>query len=112
MSAVSRLHGPPGTSVTGRRATRWLKDTLPGRWVEQAECRNIGSEIFYPPDDVPVTRDFYSTGKKICAGCDVRDECLLYGLDEPYGLWGGYSPPERRAMRDRERWNNEKAATG
>ena len=42
----------------------------------------------------------------------VRDECLLYGLDEPYGLWGGYSPPERRAMRDRERWNNEKAATG
>ena len=39
--------------------------------------------------------------KTICDGCVVRPECLAYALDnnEQYGVWGGKTPNERKAMR-------------
>jgi WhiB family redox-sensing transcriptional regulator len=37
--------------------------------------------------------------KALCAGCEVRLECLKAGMDEDYGLWGGVSPKARRRMR-------------
>jgi WhiB family redox-sensing transcriptional regulator len=39
--------------------------------------------------------------KKVCAGCDVKMECLDYALEkrEEYGLWGGLTPRERGVMR-------------
>lgn len=80
-------------------ATRRLKDSLPGLWVEDALCRVVGDEIFFPPDDKPVSRDFYRTAKRICRRCPVRLKCLDYGLDETYGVWGGTSPAERRTLR-------------
>lgn len=80
---------------------RRLKASLPGEWVEDALCREIGDEIFFPPDDKPVSRDFYVTAKRICRQCSVRGKCFEYGLDEPYGVWGGTSPAERRAYRNR-----------
>ena len=31
--------------------------------------------------------------------CPFREECLEVGLDEPFGVWGGYSPEERAKLR-------------
>lgn len=35
----------------------------------------------------------------LCAGCPLRKECLAAGLDEPYGIWGGEAPHQRRERR-------------
>ena len=49
--------------------------------------------------------------KKICSECKVQKECLEYAVErkERFGIWGGKSERERRAIR-RERRNNEKKA--
>lgn len=72
----------------------------PGDWVEQGMCRDTDPNKFYPPDDKPVPRDFYAKAKAVCALCCVKVECLAYGQDEPYGVWGMTTPVERGRMRD------------
>lgn len=39
--------------------------------------------------------------KRICLGCEVRNECLEYALqkDERFGIWGGLSERERRKLK-------------
>lgn len=37
--------------------------------------------------------------KRICRGCTVQQLCLEYALQtEEYGIWGGATPEERRAL--------------
>jgi WhiB family redox-sensing transcriptional regulator len=74
--------------------------SLPGDWIEQALCCEVGSETFFPPDDKPVTRDFYAKAKTVCNNCPVIDKCLDYGIYDEYGVFGGTTPSERRIMRD------------
>lgn len=33
--------------------------------------------------------------KQVCASCPVRLMCLSDGLEEAWGIWGGYTKPER-----------------
>lgn len=33
--------------------------------------------------------------KAMCAACPVRRTCLAGGLREEWGIWGGYTRPER-----------------
>ncbi|MBV8951916.1 MAG: WhiB family transcriptional regulator [Actinobacteria bacterium] len=67
-------------------------------WRRQAACRGEDPSLF-----VPKVEDEERTAvpKAICAGCDVRPECLAYALDEPMllGVWGGLTTRERREMR-------------
>ena len=76
------------------------KSKMQGDWVERALCQEVGIEVFYPPDDKPVARDFYARAKSICAKCEVIEQCRDYGIDETYGVWGGTTPVERQAMRE------------
>lgn len=80
----------------------------PGDWVELALCREVGSEMFYPPDDKPVARDFYSNAKSVCRRCEVIEECFEYGLRETYGVWGGTSPSERAKIRESRGIHNKR----
>ena len=32
----------------------------------------------------------------MCYNCPVWEDCLEYGRDEQWGLWGGLTPQERR----------------
>ena len=75
------------------------KPTMPGLWVERASCREVGDMVFFPPDDKPVSRDFYNKAKSICRRCEVQADCLQYGINEAYGVWGGTSPVERQNLR-------------
>ncbi|AVJ50256.1 WhiB family transcription factor [Mycobacterium phage Mendokysei] len=65
-------------------------------WAERALCAQTDPDAFFP-DKGGSTKE----AKAICAGCDVRDECLEYALahDERFGIWGGLSERERRSIK-------------
>lgn len=68
----------------------------PEDWTERALCAQTDPDAFFP-DVGQTTRH----AKRTCAACEVRTECLEYALthDERFGVWGGYSERERRALR-------------
>ncbi|MBM3691874.1 MAG: WhiB family transcriptional regulator [Actinobacteria bacterium] len=66
------------------------------RWQERANCLGVDPDLFFPERGAS-TRE----AKAVCRGCEVRDECLEYALDqgEKFGIWGGLSERERRRVR-------------
>lgn len=68
-------------------------------WMERALCAQTDPEAFFP-EKGGSSRD----AKRTCLKCDVQADCLEYALerDERFGVWGGLSERERRAVkRDR-----------
>lgn len=65
-------------------------------WQDRALCAQTDPEAFFP-EKGGSTRE----AKRICAGCEVRAECLEYALafDERFGIWGGLSERERRRLK-------------
>lgn len=65
-------------------------------WMQQRACTNVPSEWFFPGRGEDTAR-----AKAVCADCPVRIECLEYAVrnGEKYGIWGGTSERERRAIR-------------
>ena len=68
----------------------------PLSWQADALCSQTDPEAFFP-EKGGSTRD----AKRICAGCDVKQQCLEYALanDERFGIWGGLSERERRKLK-------------
>ncbi|WP_405498284.1 WhiB family transcriptional regulator [Streptomyces sp. NBC_00096] len=72
------------------------------QWQSRAACRELGSTRFFHPagerGEDREERD--AAAKRICAGCPVREACLGYALRtrEPFGVWGGLTEEERRAL--------------
>jgi WhiB family redox-sensing transcriptional regulator len=64
-------------------------------WRDQAACRGLDPEIFYPVSDEDA-----DAAKAVCATCPVREACLEYALAnrERDGVWGGATERERRRM--------------
>ena len=73
-----------------------LFDTIEDQWQERALCAQTDPDAFFP-EKGGSTRE----AKRICLGCEVRDECLEYALanDERFGIWGGLSERERRRLK-------------
>ncbi len=71
-------------------------ETIEEQWQERALCAQTDPEAFFP-EKGGSTRE----AKRICMGCEVRDECLEYALahDERFGIWGGLSERERRRLK-------------
>jgi WhiB family redox-sensing transcriptional regulator len=81
-----------------------------GEWREQALCAQTDPEAFFPEKGGSIRE-----AKRLCNGvpstgrdgdrppCPVREECLRAALDrdERFGVWGGLSERERRALRRR-----------
>ncbi|OLT42076.1 WhiB family transcriptional regulator [Saccharomonospora sp. CUA-673] len=67
-------------------------------WQERALCAQTDPEAFFP-EKGGSTRE----AKRICQGCEVKDDCLEYALahDERFGIWGGLSERERRKLKKR-----------
>lgn len=68
------------------------------QWQDRALCAQTDPEAFFP-EKGGSTRE----AKRICQGCEVKDECLEYALahDERFGIWGGLSERERRKLKKR-----------
>lgn len=61
-------------------------------------CRGYDPETWFP-----ISAKDYDTialAKSICELCDIRIECLQYALEEgiPFGIWGGQTEHDRRAL--------------
>lgn len=69
-------------------------------WQANAACAGADPELFFPARGEPT-----ATAKAVCATCPVRDPCREYALarTEKFGIWGGLSERERRALRRRRR---------
>ncbi|WP_103382363.1 WhiB family transcriptional regulator [Pseudonocardia dioxanivorans] len=72
------------------------RDIETEEWRQRALCAQTDPESFFPEKGGSVRE-----AKRICAGCEVRAECLEYALaqDERFGIWGGLSERERRPLR-------------
>jgi WhiB family redox-sensing transcriptional regulator len=69
-------------------------------WQERAACRGMDPGLFFPEKGSTLQAD---KARAVCAGCPVRDQCLEAGRTEKYGVWGGLSHRERRALAARRR---------
>lgn len=77
-----------------------LADLLSGgqdlSWQEKANCRGVNPDLFFPERGASTKE-----AKAVCAGCEVKDECLEFALrmGEKFGIWGEKSERERRRIR-------------
>lgn len=77
---------------------------MTARWRERAACGGAKDQSPWFPAEGSDTAQSSSPvpekAAKICGGCDVRTECLLYALENRVlGVWGGTMTHERDAMR-------------
>lgn len=64
-------------------------------WQERANCGDLPPGTLFPEDPA----DEAGLAALHCAGCPVWAECLTAGLDQAFGVWGGMTSKERRALR-------------
>lgn len=65
-------------------------------WRERAACRGADPDILFNPGLVDKAKD-------LCAGCEVKDECLLEAGPGDEGVRGGMTQQERLADAARPR---------
>lgn len=61
-------------------------------WKYHAACKGMDTELFFGEKGANIDRT-------VCEECPVQQECLEFGLDEKFGVWGGKSVRERRKLR-------------
>jgi len=73
----------------------FLNIVAPPEWMADGLCAQVDPELFYPE-----CGESNREAKRVCAGCEVRAECLAYALAhrERFGVWGGTTERERRRM--------------
>lgn len=72
-------------------------------WRHRAACRREDPELFFPTGNTgPAVRQI-EEAKQVCRSCDVRETCLSWALEtgQDFGVWGGMSEDERRALKRR-----------
>lgn len=69
-------------------------DFHPEPWENQAACTSEDPEMFFRED-----RDSTDKAKTVCASCPVTSECLMKGMVEGYGIFGGLTADDRRLLR-------------
>ena len=71
-------------------------------WQLRAACRNLDNALFFHPERErgSAKEEREERAKKICRSCPVIVACRTHAMrvDEPYGVWGGLSTAERRAL--------------
>lgn len=72
-------------------------------WRERAACLDVDPDLFFPRGNTGPAVLQIEEAKRVCRGCDVRNECLQWSLDsgQEHGVWGGLSEDERRAFKRR-----------
>lgn len=67
-------------------------------------CAEIGGDDWYPEPGGEGLMNA-AAARRICGGCEIRVECLNWALDngEGYGIWGGLTEIQRRAISHKRR---------
>lgn len=66
--------------------------SAPGRWILDAACAGLDTEMFFP---LPGDKTTPEIAKRICQRCPVLRDCADFARDERFGIWGGETPRER-----------------
>ncbi len=70
-------------------------------WASRAACRGTPNPgLFFPAATGITAAGQAREAKAVCADCPVLTACLAYALAtrQEYGVWGGTTERERRAM--------------
>lgn len=88
----------PRRLVSGSVWDRLDLSTAAAEWMHDGLCAQTDPDAFYPNNGQPT-----APAKRVCVGCPVTGDCLAYALahNERFGVWGGTSERQRRAMRRR-----------
>jgi WhiB family redox-sensing transcriptional regulator len=72
-------------------------------WRDEAACLHENPELFFPIGTTGPAVGQVEEAKRVCAGCDVRQDCLEWALTAgvDHGVWGGLDDLERRALKRR-----------
>ena len=69
-------------------------------WTK-ANCRGLNTEIFYYEESDLRERQLDNRAiRKICFTCPIQKACLDAGMEEEYGIWGGFTRRERTKIRN------------
>jgi WhiB family redox-sensing transcriptional regulator len=84
-----------------REKTPTITGTNSFEWMEQALCLDEDPELFFPLGNTGLALLQIEEAKSVCRKCDVRDVCLQWALEagQDFGVWGGLSEDERRALK-------------
>ncbi|WP_354644825.1 WhiB family transcriptional regulator [Kitasatospora camelliae] len=84
-------------------------------WQLRAACRTTDTDLFFHPSGERGTPhdEREQAAVAVCARCPVRSECRRYALAarEPYGVWGGLTEDERRALLTRRPTTGRRSTT-
>lgn len=70
------------------------------RWTTAAACKGRPDLFFESLGEIyPQKMRRESEAKAVCRTCPVRQPCLAEGMNEDYGIWGGYTETERKRLR-------------
>lgn len=81
-------------------ARPWLGDVARPEWFDDALCRQVDPELFFPPKGGSA-----APARAVCARCPVQAECLMFALQFPVnndisGVYGGTTFRQRRRLRE------------
>lgn len=64
-------------------------------WRDDGLCQETDPEIFFPGNGGSARE-----AKKICARCDVKEDCRAWTLETSpeHGVWAGLSARDRRKL--------------
>ena len=70
-------------------------------WRLDAACHDTPAGMFFPVGSTGAAETQIEAAKRICAGCPVVEECLIFAVttNQEYGVWGGLDEDERRDVR-------------
>lgn len=67
----------------------------------RANCRGLNTDIFYLEESELKDRGMTNRViRKVCFTCPIQKDCLRAGMEEEYGIWGGFTRWERMKIRN------------
>lgn len=96
-------HPSKKTKTAKALASKLASLEAEARWQDRAACKGMDPTIFFGPEHTEVVkekRDREEAAKQVCRTCPVNRECLEHALNskEAYGIWGGLTELERKAL--------------
>lgn len=87
-------------------------ESMSGNWQDRAACLRADPELFFPVGErARSDLDKIQAAKAFCVSCLVKEQCLEYALEkhEDFGIWGGMTEGERKALKRRAQQNRRRA---
>jgi len=72
-------------------------------WHHRAACMGEDPELFFPEGNTSAALRQTEEAKAVCRRCEVAAARLKWAIEsgQEYGVWGGMSDGERRALKSR-----------